>query len=74
MIELDRGVSRNISHEHLYTEMHLKVLLPKSESAQSTLGSFGGVDAVGVMFVWLAAAGWLEGHHLSGTALENVRQ
>lgn len=65
--------AESISCEHVYTEMHLKVLSPKSESAQSTLGSFGGVDAVGVVLVWLAAAGWLEGHHLSGTALENVR-
>lgn len=40
-------LAESISREQVYTEMHLKVLLPKSESAQTTLGSFGGVDGSG---------------------------
>lgn len=40
-------IAESISREQMYTEMHLKVLLPKSESAQTTLGSFGGVDGSG---------------------------
>lgn len=67
-------LAESFPREHVYTELCLKVLLPKSESAhRSHWDLLAGWMVLSVVFVCLAAVGLLEGHSLSNTVLENVR-
>lgn len=67
-------LAESFSCEHVHTELHLKVPMPKSERADRPHWDLlAGRMVVSVMFGGLAAAGWLEDRSWSDTMLENER-